>query len=73
MGVSNSVNPPENGDMVLFIYFHFEKLIEKWYDSKTAHDQPIERKVSNLSQTDSKIVEEYDLNQELLSCTLEEI
>jgi len=73
MGGNNSTNMIGEGDTKLDIFFHFEKLMQKWYDPKTAVSMTKEKRSALLTASDSKIVEDSNLNEELLNCTLAQI
>lgn len=73
MGNSDSSNPLGKGDNNIYVYFHFEKLIEKCYDPNTNPTRTEDKRKSVASGNDNKLVEDAQLNSDLLACTLEEI
>ncbi|CAI2361166.1 unnamed protein product [Moneuplotes crassus] len=59
--------------MEIKIFFHFEKLIEKCYALKEEMKNGTVRKTITSNSQLLKLVEDEELNQSLLDCTLEEV
>lgn len=66
MGNSDSTNTLGHGDTELYVYFHFEKLIEKCYDPHAHPDKLGTKKHQVTYSNENKLVEDSQLNSDLL-------
>ena len=61
------------GEIEINIFFHFQKLIEKWYAQKSEIQRKSVTKRTSDLRKGNKLVEDNQLNEDLLSWTLGEI